>query len=701
MKEPILIGSMLWVVQNEHTDELEADIRGMMENKLRIARLFMLPSTVTDEAGEYDFSTWDRVFSLSEKYGLLLAPTLSSLTAPAGDYAAARKKLLDVNAVIIRRYASSPALHSWILQNEPSLSITPNAVTLPLFRRWLLEEGYGWDLEALKSHYAHAGIFHSPNRETVFKHPTEEEKAALLAEYAPIAEKIGEIYADGSGFLSGLTGGYYPPRVDWGRFNAYLLNRQLSEMNDLVHALDPCHPTSINPDNVSQAYPAAGGRNLYEEGRTVDFLGCSCHPAWHSTRFSPSRIAHSVGMFADMTRWATADPDGCFWVTELQAGTNFFSGSRPLCPSAEDITRWLWLLIGSGCRGMVYWLYKARPTGFEGLEWGLMNQRGNPSRRSKASARVAAVLDENEALFTSSHPAKPDIFLLHSFDSINLASGETNPGQVRPTELDDPRNALMIQDALCGAYLMAHDNGWQTGFVWEYDLSALPQNGILFAPNTYALAPCVLSSLVDWVEAGGTLIADGLFAAKNPYGYRASAEAEEALSRLFGHPADDWMVDIHPFTLLRPERKTLPGWYLLANWEDENGLDVLARDADGNASVIRHKCGKGQAIYIGTLFFQSYFAGKSGKESSDFLKELVSIQKTYALRNPGAALTLRTLEAEEADVLVLINHGDSTTAELDVPQGCYRDLLTDEIFKDPRAVTLQRAEVRILKHDKK
>ena len=38
MKEPILIGSMLWVVQNEPHDELEADIRGMTENKLRIAR---------------------------------------------------------------------------------------------------------------------------------------------------------------------------------------------------------------------------------------------------------------------------------------------------------------------------------------------------------------------------------------------------------------------------------------------------------------------------------------------------------------------------------------------------------------------------------------------------------------------------------------------------------------------------------------
>ena len=49
MKEPILIGSMLWVVQNEPHDELEADIRGMTENKLRIARLFMPPSTVTDE----------------------------------------------------------------------------------------------------------------------------------------------------------------------------------------------------------------------------------------------------------------------------------------------------------------------------------------------------------------------------------------------------------------------------------------------------------------------------------------------------------------------------------------------------------------------------------------------------------------------------------------------------------------------------
>lgn len=694
-KKHIMIGSMLWVTLNEPREEIEKDVRGMMENRLEIARLFMNPGTVKRPDGTYDFTVWDDVFSLSEKYGLKLTPTLSSLTVPKGtaeDYQKEREALKACNKEIVARYAASPALHSWILQNEPNVSVVPNAVTLPLFRRWLLEEQYGWDLEALRIRYDRSVIFGSYFTAEK-KKPSEAEKEKLRKDYAPLAEKIGSIHPDGTGELpSG-----YPQRVDWGNFNAYILNNQLKEMGDLVHETDPAHPTTINPDNISQAYPGEGGRNLYEEGRTVDFLGCSCHPAWHSTRFQPERIAHSVGMFADMTRSATADPDGYFWITELQAGTNFFSGSRPLCPSAGDITRWLWTAIGTGCRGMIYWLYKARPAGFEGLEWALMNQRGEPSRRSRASAKVAEAIKANEDLFESTRPAKNDVYILHSFDSINLASVETNPAQGRSSDLDDPRNAKMVQDALCGAYLMAADNGWQAGFVWEYDLDKLPENGVLLAPNTYALSTEVLKKLSKWVENGGTLVADGLFGAKTPQGYRSPKASDEALSRMIGHPADDWMVDIAPFDFEKADGGKLPGWYLTVNWENEEGLEVLARDEDGYASIVRRQSGKGQVLMIGTLFFHAYFAGKSGEESRKFLKDQLKIEKTYMLSDANESLTLRVLEGGTHDVLVLINHGAACDAALCVPKGRYKDILTDESFEDPARLPMGKGQVRVLK----
>ena len=127
---------------------------------------------------------------------------------------------------------------------------------------------------------------------------------------------------------------------------------------------------------------------------------------------------------------------------------------------------------------------------------------------------------------------------------------------------------------------------------------------------------------------------------------------------------------------------------------------MLARDPEGYASIVRRQSGKGQVLMIGTLFFQAYFAGKSGKEAADFLGKQLKIGKKYRLTNPDEALTFRVLEGDGSDVLIIINHADERTAELDVPGGKYDDLLTGESYENPCSLPLAGGPVRVLKHDK-
>ena len=71
-KTDIMIGSMLWVVPDESDEQMEKDIRGMLDNGLIIARIFM----------NTNFSLWDRFFAACERLGMKLTVTLISLNVP-------------------------------------------------------------------------------------------------------------------------------------------------------------------------------------------------------------------------------------------------------------------------------------------------------------------------------------------------------------------------------------------------------------------------------------------------------------------------------------------------------------------------------------------------------------------------------------------------------------------------------------------
>ena len=98
-------------------------------------------------------------------------------------------------------------------------------------------------------------------------------------------------------------------------------------------------------------------------------------------------------------------------MTELQGGTNIFSGVNYLCPDAADLRQWVWESIGAGAKAVVFWCFNARKGGFEGGEWGLVDQQNNASPRLQAAEEVAGILAEHEALFASARPPRPDVWI--------------------------------------------------------------------------------------------------------------------------------------------------------------------------------------------------------------------------------------------------------------------------------------------------
>ncbi len=689
--EPI-IGSMLWVTPQTSDAELHRSVQSMLRNGLSIARLFFPWDWMEPEENRYDFSVTDRIFRVCEEHGLFVTPTLMGAANPpylakvecpkpdAFGYCQARREACVKK--IVERYRNSPVLHSWILWNEPEYHVPLNAEMLLRFRCWL-KEGLHGDESLLEARY----------------------RSIMGVSETVSFDAVGTVLPDGGMALPGVTtdGWAYPARIDWANFEEHCLIQILSGLQKAVKNADPDHPTSVNVAGLIEHGPANGGRDLYHIGRVVDFLAASCHPSWHSARFSLRRIDQSVSMICDLVRSATTDPNGRFYLTELQSGTNFYSGHRPMSPTGDDIRHWLWEAIGTGCRGMIYWLFESRPGGFEGLEWGLMNQLGNPSERSRASAEVATLLLEHRNLFERAVPKPFDLYIYHSYPSATLSSAERPTRRQRDSDLQNPRNAEMINDAKCGAYLLAQDCGLDAGFVSAEDFDGtLPSDAkILLVPHCYSMEENEVERMVRFVEAGGTLIADGLFAVKDHCGNRVSDKTRELVGRLFSAPVDDWTVSTEPFSF-QTDAGLLPAWFLKCIWESPDNVQVLAKDEMGNAVAVSHACGKGRAVLIGTQFFQFYFA-KDGEvpEYRAFFKDLLpAFEQTFTLCNPSTSLRMKQLQTGQSHILIFYNRENNPqSAILQAQEGCaLYDLQTGETLSagaKQTEIALKSKQVRV------
>ena len=331
MKDELLLGSQLWLHKHDSDETLAAQIDAMLDAGLTLTRIFIPWSDVETGRDERDWDLYDRLFRVCEPRGMLLTVTLSCLGAPRWFERSLKGRVptrADEDALgalraghvreTARRYAPSAALHSWILANEPRITIPVTEASLTRFREYLTNV-----------HKHNPGLF-----------------SRLYKCGGP--DEVGEILPDGKAKLD-FGRWDFAAKVDWAGFETARLNGLLADISSALREIDKKHPTTVNPDNITQASPYMEGRDLWAFGGGTDFLGLSCHVSWHSTRFSSEKIHQSVGMFCDMTRSATGRGganaraagdlapscrDEYFHVTELQAGTNYFSGlarcARPL-----------------------------------------------------------------------------------------------------------------------------------------------------------------------------------------------------------------------------------------------------------------------------------------------------------------------------------------------------------------------------------
>ena len=632
----ISIGSQLYINKNDTREQIEKWTAQMNYAGLDTIRLFMVWDHLEPKEGVWDFSLYDACFAAAEALNMQIIPTLMAVSPPGWmrssggsqdvanlENASFWESAMKYTNKLVERYHKSPALHSWILWNEPSRVLNPDRIDKALFTEFLTE-AYDNDINNLNSVYY--------KKYNDFSEVTKSDKQAATAlEFAGYTEKL-----------------------DFIRFSVYDLNIRLLRIAEEIRKIDAVHPVHTNPHNLA-APMHTSGQSVFEQKKLVDFMGCSAHPSWHSTRFIKNRIHQSVAFFADLMK--SVSPDR-FWVTELQGGTNIFSGSVFMCPTYHDIKQWVWEAFGSGAEKTVFWCFNARNGGFEGGEWGLLNQAGEPSERLRAVTEISDLIKKHQDLFDKTQPQKPDIYILYSDNTITLDSLEG-----KGDSPENPRNTHCGMDAVTGAYLMCKDLGYTVQMVSEEDICSqtIPMDGYLIAPNTYSLEHKTVAAIKDFVKNGGNFIADGLFGMKDKNGM-LSEENAAVSQEIFGTVLKDIMA-FEGNAPIKTDNYNPSGWFLKCELSGITS-DILGTFENKTSAITKNIFGKGTAIRIGTIFFQEYFSSPKA-ENNKLLGSLIKLDRSIYLKNPDRSLRMHLLKGDGFAIMILQNRETAKKAEIE------------------------------------
>ena len=255
--------------------------------------------------------------------------------------------------------------------------------------------------------------------------------------------------------------------------------------------------------------------------------------------------------------------------------------------SPEDMRLWHLTSFAAGATGLLYPRWRPLLDGPLFGAFGPYGMDGGRTPRSEMTGAIArwANAAEQAELWTS-RPVR----------------GEVGIVVVPETQL---HAALLFgspdvyRHAMEGAYRGFFDANIQADWVHIDDIAAYD---VLYLPFPLMLSQLTADRLRAWVEAGGTLIAEGCPGYFGDHGHVGTVQPNLGLDELFG--ARESYVEFTPDLLadLALTVDGVPTWggVVLQAYEPTTG-SASGRYADGRVAAVDHAYGRGRTRLIGTM----------------------------------------------------------------------------------------------------
>ncbi len=613
-------GAQVWIEPGQTPEEIDGWFASLERSRMPVARLFMMWSYLEPQRDRWDWSLYDAAFRAAERHKVAIVATLTPSGPPSwmgGDDSQGvgvnetevqRTAAADYMRKVVERYKNSSALDSWLLLNEPGQAPVASELASAAFAPWL-EKKYA-DVADL-------------NR-------------AWGTNYASFAEVNGPAKAN-----------HWNPsgEIDWTAYWRSFQTSQLAWMAAEVRRHDTHHPLHLNPHALVSNL-AALSDDLPEWRGFLDTLGCSIHPAWHFGLLPRDDFALGVSYVNDLIDGAiTPKPH---WVTELQGGNNIHSALRPMEPTVDDTSQWLWISVGAGAERTIFWLLNARRAGREAGEWSLLDFEQKPSRRMEVATDIVNTMRGHSDFFRSAKPAAPDMTLLLSLETMTYQLSFA-----RPDDIARDRNQQLLE--LLGIYKALEQNGPppRVKHFDDYDWGSPGSNRVVMVPDSRVLTARQMNRLLHFAQTGGTLVITGLSGLYDEHGKMWALSGSSLLSEVTGARLKEVHLLGADISVPMPGGP-LPSRLWMSSVLPKDATAIATQDGETVATE-RHFAGGGRVIWIPSPVGMGAWTGDP-KPLAKYLRSTLSamyaaVPFTFDDENPSCLLRVMQNGGQYATVL--------------------------------------------------
>ncbi len=584
-------GAVYYRKSNPPRSDWARDYRTAAEDGMNTFRHWFLWSAIEVAPGEFDWADYDRQLELAAENGIRTIIAEMITIAPEWayrTYAHARYETQD------GRRPGSQMHGSCVVGGGPGLCLdnddyqaAAEEFLRALVMRYRDHPGLGgydiWN----ECNYG-ANVCYCPATQDKFR-------AWLQNKYADL-RTLGETWhryslASWEDVTAPRSLGPYPDTLDWLQFRIDNAYRQMRWRADVIRELDPDHPITAHGTAGSLTDMAPRTKDDWRAASEVEIYGLT----WVACRKGDEawKQWHAV----DLTRAASRGK--AFWHAEAQGGPLWMQPQvigRPRddgrIPAPEDLRLWHMTTFAAGATGLLYPRWRPLLDGPLFGAFGPYGMDGSRTPRSQMTSQIAkwATAPEQEALWAS----RPVL-------------GEVGILLVPETELftyAQQGDTEYYAGSMHGAYQGFFDHNIQADWVRLEDID---EYALIYLPYPVMLERKTAEVLRAWVEAGGTLIAEGCPGYFGDRGHVGTRQPNLGLDELFG--VRETYVEFTPDLLgdlaFNLSGTRVRGGLFLQAYEPTTGVAVGWYE-DGRVAAVDHTYGAGRTRLVGTMCGYGY-----------------------------------------------------------------------------------------------
>lgn len=604
------IGAQVFIEPGQTQQQVSAWFDALEKAGMTVCRIRIHESHVNRD-GKWDFSLYDYAFDQAEKHGIRVFATLfpndSKKSVGGEKFPESDRHFKEIATYIdktVAHYKDHPALLYWVIQNEPGVG----------------------------------GVL--PDNEF-----TDKAYQKWLGGYkAPASAYVTNDYSKEQFLLEYET--WY---LQW--------------LSDRIRKTDPKHGLHVNNHQI---FHNVAEYDFVSWRKFLTTLGASAHPSWHYGYFT--RPQYVLAMAANCNVIKSGAGELLYWVTELQAGNNLYSGTVPICPTGDEITQWLWTSAACGAEGVIFWSLNPRSATGEPGEWSLLALDGGPSERYDAAREFISTAKANAGILKNACSYDTPVTVLYNRESL-WAEKKMQHGGVRQ---DEGRSTGAVMKETLGLYQACAENGIIPAFseLREFDWTKDDYRGqMMIIANQVALPDEYAPKIAAFVEHGGKLLVTGL---TGFWGTQNVCHAcnDFLFKDLFGasfkdveYVGDDFSISLHNPSATLPSHM----WKSTLNL---SGAKAAALDEKGGCIACSNIYGDGEVLWIPEL------VGIGKRRNADLSlagllqKETAGLDIPVRFKNPVKDVVMTTMRQGRNFLTVIVNkNAETRSISLDVAQG--------------------------------